>query len=464
MVDMIRRFSYTRVRVEKFTRNRISNFSKTGHVLQQGSQETAILARPRIRSLQSSAMTFRRARFSVLITSLLCALITLAALPHSAEARYASIVMDSRTGEVLYSRNADDLLYPASLTKIMTLYMTFDALERGKLRLGQKLPVSARAAGQAPTKLGLRKGESISVQDAMFGLITKSANDAATVLAEAMAQSEMEFARMMTAKARSLGMNRTTFRNASGLPNRHQKSTARDMAILGAAMIQDFPQYYHFLSLQEFDYKGTAYKNHNNLLGKYNGADGIKTGYIRASGFNLVASAKRGNNRLIGVVFGGRTAKTRDTHMASLLDRGFERIEATYPSTVPTPFDKPLRIALGTPHDTDTEIEVAATTQVPLPVQRRIPHLPHQRCKYGRRFDHARFDTGRRQFRFRNGQGGKCPLGYPDWRLQSQDDSTGPDQQGRRAVKRHSGRAPYQYREGNLRWQAVLSGAGHRFR
>jgi len=369
MVDMIRRFSYTRVRVEKFTRNRISNFSKTGHVLQQGSQETAILARPRIRSLQSSAMTFRRARFSVLITSLLCALITLAALPHSAEARYASIVMDSRTGEVLYSRNADDLLYPASLTKIMTLYMTFDALERGKLRLGQKLPVSARAAGQAPTKLGLRKGESISVQDAMFGLITKSANDAATVLAEAMAQSEMEFARMMTAKARSLGMNRTTFRNASGLPNRHQKSTARDMAILGAAMIQDFPQYYHFLSLQEFDYKGTAYKNHNNLLGKYNGADGIKTGYIRASGFNLVASAKRGNNRLIGVVFGGRTAKTRDTHMASLLDRGFERIEATYPSTVPTPFDKPLRIALGTPHDTDTEIEVAATTQVPLPVQ-----------------------------------------------------------------------------------------------
>ncbi len=271
-------------------------------------------------------------------------------LPAQSQARYASVVMDSRTGQILYSRNADKKLYPASLTKIMTLYMTFDALKSGRLKLNQKLRVSARAEGQAPTKLGLKRGGHISVKDAMFGLITKSANDAATVLAEAMAPTEAAFARAMTERARKLGMTRTSFRNASGLPNRRQRSTARDMAILGAAMIHDFPQFYRYLSLQKFDYKGRAYKNHNNLLGKYQGADGIKTGYIRASGFNLVASAKRGSNRLIGVVFGGRSAKSRDRHMKKLLDKGFSKIETIYPTVIPTPHLRPLRIALGTPH------------------------------------------------------------------------------------------------------------------
>ncbi|MZR31119.1 D-alanyl-D-alanine carboxypeptidase [Sneathiella sp. DP05] len=298
---------------------------------------------------------------------LLLLLTVLTTLPETAHARYAAVVMDSRTGEVVYSRNADDRLYPASLTKIMTLYMTFDALQRGKLRLDQKLPVSARAAGQTPTKLGLKKGDRITVRDAMFGLITKSANDAATVLAESMAESEAAFARDMTEKARRLGMRRTSFRNASGLPNRHQKSTARDMAVLGAALIHDFPQYYHFLSLEKFDYKGKAFKNHNNLLKKYKGADGIKTGYIRASGFNLVASAKRGSNRLIGVVFGGRTAKSRDTHMTTLLDKGFSRIEKMHPSVVPLPFDKPLQIALGQSHSKPAPIQVASAA-APLPV------------------------------------------------------------------------------------------------
>ena len=309
----------------------------------------------------------------------LLALLVVAAIfsPATSFARYAALVMDSRTGEVIYAKNADDRLYPASLTKIMTLYMTFDALRSGQLRLDQKLPVSARAAGQAPTKLGLKKGDRITVQDAMFGLITKSANDAATVLAESMADSEAAFAREMTATARKLGMRRTSFRNASGLPNRGQKSTARDMAVLGAALIHDFPQYYHFMSLEEFDYKGKAFKNHNNLLNKYDGADGIKTGYIRASGFNLVASAKRGSNRLVGVIFGGRTASSRDTQMASLLDRGFADIEKLHPSTVPLPADKPAQIALGQPHSDPGPVKLAKLAIPTPPAPTPTPPVSH---------------------------------------------------------------------------------------
>lgn len=270
--------------------------------------------------------------------------------PSPSEARYASVVMDSRTGQILSSRNSEQRLYPASLTKIMTLYMTFEALSTGHLKLNQKLKVSRRAEGQTPTKLGLKRGSTISVKDAVFALITKSANDAATVLAEGMAPTEALFAQKMTEKARRIGMRRTSFRNASGLPNRRQRSTAHDMAVLGAALIHDFPQYYHYLSLQSFDYKGKAYKNHNNLLGKYSGADGIKTGYIRASGFNLVASAKRGRNRLIGVVFGGRTAKSRDRHMKKLLDKGFAKIETIHPTIIPLPHKRPQRIAIGASH------------------------------------------------------------------------------------------------------------------
>jgi D-alanyl-D-alanine carboxypeptidase len=342
--------------------------SKLDKPLVQGSTRATISARPEKHRAKMPVAPFGR-MMSRALGGLLLLLTIMTTLPETAAARYAAVVMDSRTGEVLFARNADKKLYPASLTKIMTLYMTFDALQRGKLRLDQKLPVSARAAGQTPTKLGLKRGDRITVRDAMFGLITKSANDAATVLAESMAESEAAFARKMTEKARRLGMRRTSFRNASGLPNRYQKSTARDMAILGAALIHDFPQYYHFLSLEKFDYKGKAYKNHNNLLSKYKGADGIKTGYIRASGFNLVASAKRGSNRLVGVVFGGRSAKSRDIHMASLLDKGFDRIERINPTVVPLPMDKPLRIALGTPHSKPAEIQVASATTaaVPLP-------------------------------------------------------------------------------------------------
>ncbi len=256
----------------------------------------------------------------------LLALLLLLAAPRPALARYAGIVIDAETGAILYEKHADRRLYPASLTKIMTLYMTFEALERGKLRLDQKLRVSRRAAGQTPSVLGLKRGERISVRDAILALITKSANDVATVLAEAQAKSELDFALAMTRKARELGMKRTRFRNATGLPNRRQYSTARDMARLARALIRDFPQYYKLFSTRRFTYKGRKFPNHNNLLASYKGADGIKTGYIRASGFNLVASAQRGGRRLIGVVFGGRTAKRRDAQMARLLDRGFQML------------------------------------------------------------------------------------------------------------------------------------------
>ena len=366
-MDMIRRIFYTPSGTGNSVRNRIRIHSIIGKPLVKVSTTATFSAGQENLRIKLLAMAKGRV-LSQLVGGILLLLTVMMTIPTAAEARYAAVVMDSRTGEVLYSRNADDRLYPASLTKIMTLYMTFDALQRGKLRLDQKLPVSARAAGQAPTKLGLKKGQQITVRDAMFGLITKSANDAATVLAESMAKTEAAFARDMTAKAKTLGMRRTSFRNASGLPNRRQKSTARDMAILGAALIHDFPQYYHFMSLEKFDYKGKAFKNHNNLLKKYKGADGIKTGYIRASGFNLVASAKRGSNRLVGVVFGGRSAKSRDIHMAALLDKGFGQIEQLHPTVVPLPIDKPLQIALGTPHSGTAEIKVASTAATPLPV------------------------------------------------------------------------------------------------
>jgi D-alanyl-D-alanine carboxypeptidase len=311
------------------------------------------------------------------IRSLVVCALSLALLltlsPTDSFARYASVVIDSRTGQVLSSRNADQRLYPASLTKIMTLYMTFDALSRGKLKMQQKLKVSARAAGQAPTKLGLKKGGRITVKDAMFGLITKSANDAATVLAEAMAPTEAAFARKMTAQAKKLGMSRTSFRNASGLPNRRQKSTAHDMALLGAAMIHDFPQFYRYMSLQSFNYKGKSYKNHNNLLGRYAGADGIKTGYIRASGFNLVASAKRGDNRLIGVVFGGRTAKSRDRHMQKLLDKGFNRVETVRPFSIPLPSVRPVNVALGKSHGGQLRKPIVVASAQPAPIIKPVP-------------------------------------------------------------------------------------------
>ena len=243
-----------------------------------------------------------------------------------AHARYASIVIDAETGEVLRSRNADIRRYPASLTKMMTLYLLFEAVDNGKLSLDSKLKVSRRAAGQSPSKLGLRAGSTIRVEDAIKALIVKSANDIAVVVAEALGGTEIEFARKMTRKAKALGMSRTSFRNASGLPNRKQRSTARDMARLAQALMRDFPDRYHYFDDKRFRYRGREHRSPNRLLGRYRGMDGIKTGYIRASGFNLVASAERDGRRVIAVVFGGKTARSRNAHMSNLLDLGFTRI------------------------------------------------------------------------------------------------------------------------------------------
>lgn len=245
----------------------------------------------------------------------------------SRSASYSDLVIDAETGQILHATDPDSLRHPASLTKMMTAYMAFQAIESGKLSLDDTLPVSANAAEQEPSKLGLRPGQRIKVEDALLGLATESANDAAVVLAEGMGGSEAGFADMMTRQAHALGMSRTHFNNPSGLPNDGQITTARDMAILGDALIYHFPQFYSFFSHDEFTYAGISHHNHNHLMDRYDGMDGIKTGYIRASGFNLVASAKRGDTRLIGVVFGGHSTLERDNRMAQLLDQAFDRVE-----------------------------------------------------------------------------------------------------------------------------------------
>ncbi|MDX2103988.1 MAG: D-alanyl-D-alanine carboxypeptidase family protein [Alphaproteobacteria bacterium] len=246
-----------------------------------------------------------------------------AAMAPPVEARTASLVMDAATGEILHASNPDLQLFPASLTKMMTIYLAFEAVRDRKLSWESRLPVSAYAASMSPTKLGLSPGERITLEDAVLGLMTKSANDAAVVVAEALAGSEAQFARLMTQKARRLGMGRTQFQNASGLPDPGQVSTARDMGVLGRALIRDFPTYYPMFATRGFTHEGRWHGNHNALLGTYAGADGIKTGFIRASGYNLVASAQRGNRRLIGVVFGGQSSAQRNQTMMRLLDRGF---------------------------------------------------------------------------------------------------------------------------------------------
>ncbi len=239
--------------------------------------------------------------------------------------KYAAIVIDADSGAVLHAVGPDDQTYPASLTKMMTLYLTFEALAQHRLQLEHRLVVSEHAASMAPSKLGLKPGSSIRVEDAILGVVTRSANDAAVVLAEGLAGSEENFAVVMTQRSRALGMTRTYFENASGLPNTSQVTTARDMALLGRALISDFPQYYPYFSTRSFVFAGHVQPSHNHILDTYDGADGIKTGFIRASGFNLVASAKRDGHRLIGVVFGGQSQPWRDHQMARLLDQGFAR-------------------------------------------------------------------------------------------------------------------------------------------
>lgn len=233
----------------------------------------------------------------------------------------ASIVICAKTGNVLHESNADAVTHPASLTKMMTLYMTFKSLRGKKLSLDQRLPVSKHASQQNPSKLGLRPGSTLTVREAILALITKSANDAAAVLGETLGGgSETHFANLMTQQAHTLGMTKTVFKNASGLPNKLQVTSARDMATLSLCLYKHFPEYFPLFKTQKFVHKGIVHANHNKLLGKVPGVDGIKTGFVNASGFNLAASMVRDNRRIIAVVMGGESAKARDQKMVKLLE------------------------------------------------------------------------------------------------------------------------------------------------
>lgn len=269
----------------------------------------------------------RRTYTSLIVGWLVLLAATLAAVPPSACARVHSyIIEDAQTGAVLEAHDADVRTYPASLAKMMTLYITFHQLSTGKMTLSERLPVSYHAAAQPPTKLFLRPGERVSVNSLILGITTRSANDAAVVLAEGIGGTEAHFVKMMNRKARQLGMDRTTFRNASGLPNRWQMTTARDMATLALALLHTYPQYYHYFGVNKFDFRGRMVYGYDRLLGRYPGVDGMKTGYTYASGYNIVTSAVRHGRRLLGVVMGGSTAYSRDRLMVRLLNEGFSRI------------------------------------------------------------------------------------------------------------------------------------------
>ena len=278
--------------------------------------------------------------------------------------QFSSIIVDGNSGAVLSSNNPDGIRRPASLTKIMTLYLLFERLDAGKMKLDTEMDVSEHASEQAPTKLGLKPGQTLKVEDAIKGLVTRSANDAAVVIAEAIAGDEDEFAKLMTRKARALGMSKTTYRNASGLPNDEQLTTARDQATLGRAIQDRYPRYYRYFATTVFNYRGQSIRNHNRLLGNVEGVDGIKTGYTRASGFNLVSSMRRGNRHLVGVVLGGRSGGSRDATMRNLLAENLDK-GAT----------KRTVAAISERNPADGAVDVAET-QVNSPSAEAEPNLP----------------------------------------------------------------------------------------
>src|SRR6201996_4547374 len=239
----------------------------------------------------------------------------------ASQTKYAAVVVDAKSGEILYAKHADSPRYPASITKIMTLYLTYEALASGKLHLDDRVPFSPHAAAQAPSKLGVRPGDSISVNEAIEAMTTLSANDAAVAMGEKLAGTESRFAALMTLRAQELGMQNTHFANANGLPDSRNITTARDIAILSRAVMRDYPQYYHYFSLEGFDFRGRDIGSHNHLLGP--GVDGLKTGFTNASGFNIAISGVKDNRRLIVVVMGGPTRVARDENAENLLQTGF---------------------------------------------------------------------------------------------------------------------------------------------
>jgi D-alanyl-D-alanine carboxypeptidase len=251
------------------------------------------------------------------------------ALPAQAGGKFASLVVDARTGVILHNEDGNSLRHPASLTKMMTLYVVFQDLKAGRIKLNTPLRVSKRAAAMAPSKLGLKAGTTITVEQAIKALIIKSANDAAATVGENLGNgSEAAFAARMTRVARQIGMSRTTFKNASGLPNPGQVTTAKDLATLGLRLMRDFPQYYPYFRATSFNFKGRLIRSHNKLVGRFDGTDGIKTGYINASGYNLVTSTRRNGKRVVGVVLGGKTAARRDAYMMRIISRSLPKARA----------------------------------------------------------------------------------------------------------------------------------------
>ncbi|MET0408524.1 MAG: serine hydrolase [Hyphomicrobium sp.] len=287
------------------------------------------------------------------------------------EKRHAAFILDANTGAVLHNEDADEPRHPASLTKMMTLYLTFETLNSGRLKMSDKLTISTRAASVAPSRLDLDPGDQISVSDAIRAVITKSANDIAVALAEKIGGSEPNFARLMNVRARQLGMSGTHYENASGLPNDDQITTARDMATLALHLQDDFPQYYPLFATQVFSYGGKSYRNHNTMLKSFAGIDGIKTGYTRASGFNLVTSWHRGSRHLIGVVFGGSTAGVRNAEMRVLLTRMASRASSvkTRRSLVVAKLKDEPKLA-HRPEKRGKPVEVAETVSPPPPFER----------------------------------------------------------------------------------------------
>lgn len=278
------------------------------------------------------------------------------------QAGYAAYVVDVETGTILHQKNARTPNFPASLTKMMTLYLVFESLQSGLLSIDEKMPVSKKAAAQPPTKLGLKPGQSIRVKDAISALAVKSANDVATVVAERLGGTEPAFARRMTNRARALGMTATTFRNSSGLPNKKQITTAYDMSVLTRALYRDFPQHMHFFSAKTFTFRGKHYRNHNRLLGQYKGMNGVKTGYTAASGFNLAASVNKNGHHVVAIVMGGKTAKRRNNQMRRLLDRAFaglEQYDRTF-AGVARPAEKPSRDMIALAHAGVSEVATGA--------------------------------------------------------------------------------------------------------
>lgn len=309
--------------------------------------------------------------------------VLLCAFPIKHAKATSSIVIDAVTGEVLSSHNADEKRYPASLTKLMTLYITFSALEKGELTLDTPLKVSRHAANQVPSRIDVKPGTTISVYDAILALIVKSANDCAVVLAENISGSEKEFAELMTKTAKELGMKNTTFKNASGLPDRKQKSTARDMAILGSAVYHHFPEYYDWFSTRKFTYNGHSFYTHNHLLKSFKGADGMKTGYFGKAGFNIVTSAQQNGKRVIAVSMGHKTAKQRDQKVTQLMNRGLQKLHSdNSPAIMMAKLEIPSMASEKNSSDKDWSIQLGAFSNYlkarnyALEIQNRI-HLPY---------------------------------------------------------------------------------------